>query len=89
MKRFANIVGLIKPYWYYAVLNIVFNILSAFFALFSFIMAIPFLKILFNTQEMVTTRIPFALNMEAIQHNFNYFLSKIINHPRCPVDESY
>ena len=78
MKRFANIVGLIKPYWYFAVLNVIFNVFSAFFALFSFIMAIPFLKILFNTQEMVASRVPFGLNMEAIQHNFNFFLSKII-----------
>ena len=78
MKRFLNIVGFIKPYWYYAVLNIIFNILSAFFALFSFIMAIPFLRILFNTQEMVTTRIPLSLNTEALQHNFNYFMSRII-----------
>jgi subfamily B ATP-binding cassette protein MsbA len=78
MKRFKVIAGYIKPYWFYAVLNIVFNILSAFFALFSFVMAIPFLRILFKTQEMVTETVPFALNMEAIQHNFNYYLSSII-----------
>ncbi len=53
MKRFLSIVGYIKPYWFFAVLNILFNVLSAFFALFSFVMAIPFLRILFNTQEMV------------------------------------
>ena len=78
MKRFINIVGLVKPYWFYAGLNVVFNVLSAFFALFSFIMAIPFLRILFNTQEMVYTRVPFGLNMESMQHNFNFFLSKIV-----------
>lgn len=78
MKRFLSIVGYIKPYWFFAVLNILFNILSAFFALFSFVMAIPFLRILFNTQEMVTDAVPFAMNMEALQHNFNFFLSRII-----------
>jgi ATP-binding cassette, subfamily B, bacterial MsbA len=78
MKRFINIVGLIKPYWFHAALNVLFNILSAFFALFSFIMAVPFLRILFNTQEMVTTSIPFSLNTESIQHNFNYIISTII-----------
>jgi len=78
MKRFLSIVGYIKPYWFYAVLNILFNVLSAFFALFSFVMAIPFLRILFNTQEMVTNAVPFAMNMEALQHNFNFFLSRII-----------
>ena len=78
MKRFLSIVGYIKPYWIFAALNILFNVLSAFFALFSFVMAIPFLRILFQTQEMVYTAVPFALNMEALQHNFNFFLSRII-----------
>jgi subfamily B ATP-binding cassette protein MsbA len=78
MKRFLSIVGYIKPYWFYAVLNILFNVLSAFFALFSFMMAIPFLRILFDTQEMVTTAVPFELNTQALQHNFNFFLSRII-----------
>jgi subfamily B ATP-binding cassette protein MsbA len=78
MKRFLSIVGYIKPYWFYAVLNILFNVLSAFFALFSFVMAIPFLRILFETQEMVTSPVPFELSTHAIQHNFNFYLSKII-----------
>ncbi len=78
MKRFLSIVGYVKPYWFFAVLNILFNVLSAFFALFSFVMAIPFLRILFNNQEMVTTAVPFAMNTQALQHNFNFFLSRII-----------
>ena len=78
MKRFLTIAGYIKPYWFYAVLNILFNVLSAIFALFSFVMAIPFLRILFETQELVTEAMPFALNMEAVQHNFNYYISSII-----------
>jgi len=41
-------------------------------------MAIPFLRILFNTQEMITNAVPFAMNLEALQHNFNFFLSRII-----------
>jgi subfamily B ATP-binding cassette protein MsbA len=78
MKRFKIIAGYVRPYWFYAVLNVVFNIFSAFFALFSFVMAIPFLRILFESQKMVTETVPFALNMEAIQHNFNYYVSSII-----------
>ncbi|MFC2112624.1 ABC transporter ATP-binding protein [Bacteroidota bacterium] len=78
MKRFKTIVGYIKPYWFYAALNIIFNILSAFFALFSFVMAIPFLRILFETQELVTEPAPFVLNMESVQHNFNYYISAIV-----------
>ncbi len=78
MKRFLKIVGLVKPYWYYAVLNVLFNILSAFFALFSFMMAIPFLRILFKTQELVTGTVPFSLNAESLKQNFNFMLSRII-----------
>ncbi len=78
MNRFKIIAGYVKPYWFYAVLNILFNVLSAFFALFSFIMAIPFLRILFKTQEMVSSAVPFALDMESLQHNFNYIISSII-----------
>ena len=78
MKTFLKIINYIKPYWIFALLNIVFNILSAFFALFSFMMAIPFLRILFHKQELVTEAVPFSLKIEAIQHNFNYFISQTI-----------
>ena len=78
MSRFRVIIGYIKPYWFFALLNIVFNVLSAFFALFSFVMAIPFLRILFKTQELIYASVPFEFSMEAIQHNFNYFLSRVV-----------
>jgi len=78
MKAFLKIVNYIKPYWNYALLNVVFNVLSAFFALFSFMMAIPFLRILFDKQQLVTDSVPFSLKVESIQHNFNYFISQTI-----------
>jgi len=78
MKRLLKIIRYLKPYWYYALLNVIFNILSAFFALFSFVMAIPFLRILFEKQEMVSEPVPFALNTDAIQHNFNYIMTQAI-----------
>jgi subfamily B ATP-binding cassette protein MsbA len=77
MKTFLQIVAYIKPYWKSALLNVIFNILAAFFALFSFIMVIPFLRILFNKQEMVTDLLPFSLKAEILQHNFNYYLSQM------------
>jgi ATP-binding cassette, subfamily B, bacterial MsbA len=80
MRTFLQIVSYIKPYWKSALLNVVFNILSAFFALFSFIMVIPFLRILFNKQETVTILLPFSLKAETLQHNFNYYLSQMAEH---------
>ncbi len=78
MKSFLRILTYIKPYWFFALLNVLFNILSAVFALFSFVMAIPFLRILFQQQEMITEPVPFALSAQSIQHNFNYMISNII-----------
>jgi subfamily B ATP-binding cassette protein MsbA len=78
MRTFLKIVSYIKPYWSSALLNVIFNVLSAFFALFSFMMAIPFLRILFDNQEKVTELMPFALKAETLQHNFNYFISQTI-----------
>jgi subfamily B ATP-binding cassette protein MsbA len=78
MRTFLKIVSYIKPYWVSALLNVIFNVLSAFFALFSFIMVIPFLRILFNKQETITDLLPFALKSEVLQHNFNYYLSQVI-----------
>ncbi len=81
MRTFLKIVSYIKPYWVSALLNVIFNILSAFFALFSFMMVIPFLRILFDKQEKVTELMPFALKTDILQHNFNYYISQVIeNH---------
>jgi subfamily B ATP-binding cassette protein MsbA len=44
-------------------------------------MVIPFLRILFDKQEKVTELMPFALKAEVLQHNFNYYISQVIeNH---------
>jgi subfamily B ATP-binding cassette protein MsbA len=78
MKNFLNIARQILNYWQYALLNIVFNMLSAFFALFSFMMAIPFLRILFHTSELISEPVPFTLSLKSVEHNLNYYLGHII-----------
>lgn len=78
MKNFLEIARQILNYWQYALLNIIFNVMSAFFSLFSFMMAIPFLRILFNTQDLVSERIPLTLSLESVQNNLNYYLGQII-----------
>lgn len=79
MKDFYKIVKFIFPYKGYAGLNILFNILSTIFSLFSFALAIPFLGILFKSQPLVTDQIPLVItNMESLEHNFNYWISSII-----------
>jgi subfamily B ATP-binding cassette protein MsbA len=79
MKEFLKIVKYIFPYKGHAGLNILFNVLSTIFGLFSFALVIPFLGILFKTQSLVTEKIPLDFgNISNLQHNFNYWLSHII-----------
>ncbi|MCD6202438.1 MAG: ABC transporter ATP-binding protein [Bacteroidales bacterium] len=78
MKQFFQIFALIKPYWVRAAWNVVFNILSAFAALFSYTLVAPFLGILFGTQPVVTEPVPLRLSAGAMIHNVNFFLSKVV-----------
>ena len=78
MSNFFKIFSYLKPYWFYALLNIVFNVIAAFAALFSFTMVIPFLGILFDTQELVTESLPFEFTFEYLKHAFNFYLSQLI-----------
>jgi len=78
MSQFLKLLRYIKPYWKPAALNVLFNVFSAVFALFSFTLAAPFLKVLFGTQSMVLDKVPLELSKEAISANINYVLSHIV-----------
>lgn len=80
MKDFLKVARYILPYKGYALLNILFNILSAVFSLCSFTMVIPFLGILFNTQEPVRDLVEMSItDIESMKHNFYYWLTSIID----------
>ena len=79
MHYFLRILKYIKSYLQFAVLNIVFNILSILFSLFSLTMAIPFLGILFETQEKVYNPPPLSLNATDLKENFYAIISSIID----------
>ena len=78
MKKFYRVLAYIKPYWGYAGLNILFNLLTVIFSLFSFALLIPFLNLLFGINELVTVRPEFSFTKDAILDNMNYFISKVI-----------
>ncbi|MDR2835849.1 MAG: ABC transporter ATP-binding protein/permease [Bacteroidales bacterium] len=81
MKDFLQIIKYIKSFKLSAIFNIFFNLLASFFTVFSFALAIPFLGVLFETQPLVTERLPldiFNFSSDSIINNFYYFLSKII-----------
>ncbi len=66
------------PYRWSAVRNILYNILSALFALLSYTLAIPFLKILFDRVENVTYPGDFQFNAEYLETFSKYYLSAFI-----------
>ncbi|NOU46842.1 MAG: ABC transporter ATP-binding protein [Bacteroidales bacterium] len=78
MKKFYRIFAYIKPYWVYALLNVLFNLLTIVFSLFSFALLVPFLNLLFGTEALVTTRPAWGLSTDALLGNMNYLISTII-----------
>lgn len=78
MRSVFKTFRLVWGYWPQVLLYVLFNILTVIFSLFSIAMVIPFLRILFGMQQLVGDSVPFAMNMDALQHNFYYYLSKVI-----------
>ena len=79
MDFFFKILRYIRSYLSYVFLNISSNIISVIFSLFSLTMIIPFLGILFGTQEKVYQATPLSLNAASIKENFYLFLSTTID----------
>ena len=79
MHYFLKILKYIKPYSSLAILNIISNIISVVFSLVSLTMVIPFLGILFGTQEKVYNPQPISLKADAIKDNFYAIISSTID----------
>src|SRR6056297_339823 len=79
MRKFFAILRYLIPYWRKSLLSVLCNLLAAVFSVISFTMVIPFLGILFSTQNFNPNPIPFELSVESVQHNFNYILGQIVN----------
>ncbi len=79
MKDFLRTVFLyIKPYKLHAFINIFLNLLSSVFSLFSLVLLIPFLGILFEQQEPVLTKPEFAYSSKVLLEYFYYYMSIVI-----------
>ena len=77
LRKFGGIIQYVIPYWLKAFFSIVFNLIAALFSVVSFTMVIPFLGILFSTQSFNESAVPFQLNVDSFQHNFNYYLGQL------------
>lgn len=74
MKKFKVLFSFIIPYKWQAFQNIMYNILSAFFALFSYTLIAPFLRILFEGVRVTEAPGPFELSLDW----FNKFSNQLI-----------
>jgi subfamily B ATP-binding cassette protein MsbA len=79
MKDFLHLLRrFIPPYKWKLGWNIIANFLSAVFGAFSFLLLIPSLKILFGTQELVTTRPEWDFSVSSVTELVNYLISQVI-----------
>ena len=78
MRRFFRLLKYLLPYKWYVTQNIAYNILGTFFALFSFAMVIPFLKVLFENQSEVLEPMDFELSTEYLMHTLNFYMRRIM-----------
>ncbi len=79
MKRFLRLLKYLVPYKWYVVQNVLYNIMGAFFALFSFVMVIPFLRVLFGNQQIVMEPMEFQFSTEYVMHTLNFYIGKIMS----------
>ncbi|HLN52760.1 MAG TPA: ABC transporter ATP-binding protein [Lentimicrobium sp.] len=78
MRKVLRILKYAGPYWGYASLNIIFNIVGVAFSLVSFATIIPVLNILFKLEALVTSPPPLELNFASLKQNFYYLISQMI-----------
>ncbi len=78
MKLLKKLNFLISGYWKSVILYFIYNILTAFFSLFSIAMIIPFLRILFGMDTTVTDPGVFQLSASSIQLHVNYYFGHLL-----------
>lgn len=78
MKKFYRVLSYIKPYKGYAGLNILFNLLTTVFSLFSFTLLVPFLNLLFGQEELVNVKPEFEYTTRSFLDLLNYEISQVI-----------
>lgn len=78
-SNFSRILTYVRPYWLDVVLNLVFNLVTIFFSLFSFALVVPFLNLLFQTDAIEAVAKPeFSFTSDYLLDYLNYFMSSLI-----------
>lgn len=80
MKDFLGILRrFLPPYKGDLIMSFIYNVLGAIFGVFSFVMMKPILEILFDEAEPVNTMVPWEFTTSALNHNFYYYTTKMMN----------
>ena len=73
MKTLTRVLSYLRPYSALAAFNILFNILTVVFSLFSVVMVIPFLQLLFKEIPPVMQQPQFALTADYVLEDLKYY----------------
>lgn len=79
MKNLFRVLSYVSRYKGYAMLNLLFNVLTVFFSLFSVMMIIPFMKLLLGNIPPVMEKPVLHLDVQSLLDYLKYFLSMEIN----------
>ncbi|HOP59264.1 MAG TPA: ABC transporter ATP-binding protein [Bacteroidales bacterium] len=79
MDKVRLLLKYISPYKWTAVKSVIYNILSAVFALISYTLAIPFLKILFDRVEYLPHPGEFTASLEYLNSFVRYYFTALID----------
>ncbi|HAP00818.1 MAG TPA: antibiotic ABC transporter ATP-binding protein [Bacteroidetes bacterium] len=79
MNRVKSILKYARAYWGHVSLNLLFNIISNIFSVFSIVMIIPILQLLFEQVKPVTTDPGIHFSASGILNYFNFRFSLIIS----------
>lgn len=78
MKSYLRILRYLRPFTLNLVFSVSSNILAALFSLFSFLMVVPFLEILFGTTDLVMEKPEMTFSINTLITRFNYEISQLI-----------
>jgi subfamily B ATP-binding cassette protein MsbA len=78
MEKVRLLLKYLKPYKWSAIRNIIYNTLSAIFALFSLTLIGPFIKILFDKVEVITEPGHFQFSIAYFNNAFNFYIADFI-----------
>jgi len=78
MKDFIKVLKIyLPPYKKDLLLNFLFNVLSAIFAVFSVIMMIPILEIILMQDNTVYELMPLSFSLDALKNNLYYYITEL------------